>query len=657
MATSFLPGHFLPVCILGIAAVTYSGSANAQAPIDPASILEQSRTTKLLPHELETAIPTTPNPWTSLRPDGAYVDWNYWEARRYQASMAAAAQNKPAKVRMTGRGKGTTKVSKFGTGPSQANTVQIAGEFSVPPASVFVQDAEDEGSIPLASETGLTAGSAIVADGVIGDGAFGLAGTGGGGGDFDFYAVRDVSAGAMILVDVDTSLPFDPLDPFVAVYDALGQIVAFNDDGVDANGFSYDSFILFEAPADGDYFVSIGTYGNPILFDPFDSSSGGGVCVAAVDFFCGAGNEGVYKVTIGLDSVDEQLISFTPKKGDVFGAAINGTLAELALIDHTGTVRQGSLGASNSSFDTGTPLPAGLAEVGHVVDTPGLFTLRLRGVASGPYTLDLASFVPELRTADRGEKQIIFLDFDGEEVDLAESLAPNFPPGFLVTTLSPLKEFLPSWGLTAADEDAVIDAIVTRVTESLDTDLDWLGPNPKFEIEIRNSRDHDDPWGEPNVSRVIVGGTIPQLFSINTIGIAQSIDVGNYDTEETAFVLLDVLSGQLPSSANLNNTPRAPGSSIIDVIGVGVGEITAHEAGHYLGCWHTDQFNPVANIMDQGGNLNFSILGLGPDGIFGTADDTNVQFVRDEFNPNEGFTGIEDNQSAIAYGATEGRNK
>ena len=99
------------------------------------------------------------------------------------------------------------------------------------------------------------------------------------------------------------------------------------------------------------------------------------------------------------------------------------------------------------------------------------------------------------------------------------------------------------------------------------------------------------------------------------------------------------------------------GVGIIDIIGVGVGEITAHEAGHYLGCWHTDQFNPIANIMDQGGNLNFSILGLGPDGIFGTADDTNVQFVRDEFNPNEGFTGIEDNQSAIAFGTTEGRSK
>ncbi len=636
------------VCILGIAAITYSGITGAQSTLDPASILEQSQGTKLLPHELDTSIPTTPNPWASLRPEGTYIDWNYWEAKRYQLSMAAAAQNKPAKVRMTGSGNGTTKVSKFGTGPSQANTVQITGEFSVPPASAFVQDPEDEGSIPLASETGLTAQSAIVANGEIGNGPFGLAGTGSG--DFDFYAIRGVNAGVTITVDVDTELPFDLLDPAVAVYNAAGQIIAFNDD----SGGTFDSFVLVAAPADGDYFVSIGTFGNPILNDPFDSSSGGGVCVGG---FCGAGNEGLYTVTIGLDYFDEQLISFTPKKGDVVGAAINGTPAELTLIDHTGTLRQGSSGSSNSIFNTGTPLPAGIAEVGHVVDTPGLFTLRLRGSATGPFALDLASFVPELRTADRGEKQIIFLDFDGAIVDLCESIFACPPPPFaFFTFLSPLEDFLPNWGLIPADENAVIDSILAIVRESLDTDLDWLGPNPKFEIEIRNSRDHADPWGEPNVSRVIVGGRISELL-VSTIGIAQSIDVGNYDTEETAFVLLDLLSGEAPSSVNLNNTPRALGVGIIDVIGVGVGEITAHEAGHYLGCWHTDQFNAVANIMDQGGNLNFSILGLGPDGIFGTADDTNVQFVRDVFNPNEGFTGIEDNQSAIAYGATEGRNK
>jgi len=320
------------------------------------------------------------------------------------------------------------------------------------------------------------------------------------------------------------------------------------------------------------------------------------------------------------------------------------------LIDRSGTVRQGSLSPANSFFDTGSPLPAGIVSVGHIVDRPGVFTLRVRGLAGGDYTIDLGSHLPELRTGERSEVQTIFLDFDGATVDLRDSIAPGFPFP-LITTLSPLSAFLPDWGLGPADEDAVIDAIIERVDESLVRDLDQLGPNPKFQISLLNSRDHQDPFGDPNVSRVIVGGTIPEL-GVSTIGIAQSIDVGNYDTEETAFVLLDVLSGQFPTGLDLKLFPRAQGVSLIDIIGVGVGEIVAHEAGHYLGSWHTDQFNAVANIMDQGGNIEFSILGLGPDGIFGSADDTNVEFERDEFNPNEGFTGIEDTTSATAYGST-----
>ena len=645
MATRTIAISLSMLLALGAAAPAAAGDDGVRA-IDPASITQQYRGEKLTPSEAAATVPTTAPPWTSLRPEGAAVDMAYWEARRYQMAVEKAAQNKPAKVRLTGiGGNRTQKISKFGTGPSQANTVQISGEFSLPPTSPFVADPEDEGAIPLASETGLTAGSAIETSGVIGDGPYGLAGTGSG--DFDFFAIRDVGAGTVIVVDVDTEFPFFVLDPAVAVYTADGQIVAFNDD----SGGTFDSFVSVEAPVDGDYFVSIGTFGNPVLADPFDSSSGGGVDFGGF----GVANEGPYSVTIGLDYFDERVIAFTPKKGDVIGAAINGAPAELILIDHTDTRRQGSSQPANSFFDTGSPLPEGIASVGHVVDTPGLFSLKVRGNASGPFTLDLAAYLPDLRTGERGEVQTIFIDFDGADVDLSESIFKGFPFP-LPRSLSPLVDFLPNWGLTAADEDAVIDAILARVEESLVSDIDWLGPNPKFEIRILNSRDHDDPWGEPNVSRIIVGGSIAEL-GIGTIGIAQSIDVGNYDTEETAFVLLDVLSGAAfpTSSANLNNVPRAPGVGIIDLIAVGVGEITAHEAGHYLGCWHTDQFNPIANIMDQGGNIAFSILGLGPDGIFGTGDDENVQFVTDEFNPNEGFTGFEDNQSAIAFGSTQAR--
>jgi hypothetical protein len=60
--------------------------------------------------------------------------------------------------------------------------------------------------------------------------------------------------------------------------------------------------------------------------------------------------------------------------------------------------------------------------------------------------------------------------------------------------------------------------------------------------------------------------------------------------------------------------------------------------------------------MDQGGNLAFSIIGIGDDGVFGTRDDVNVMFGRDSFVPNEGFSGIEDTLNSISWGATQPRH-
>ncbi len=75
--------------------------------------------------------------------------------------------------------------------------------------------------------------------------------------------------------------------------------------------------------------------------------------------------------------------------------------------------------------------------------------------------------------------------------------------------------------------------------------------------------------------------------------------------------------------------------------------MVSHEAGHFFGNWHVDQFNDTLNLMDQGGNFPL-LYGVGPDGIGGTADDPDVDFGEDEFNPSEGFTGIEDTLGRLA---------
>ena len=139
--------------------------------------------------------------------------------------------------------------------------------------------------------------------------------------------------------------------------------------------------------------------------------------------------------------------------------------------------------------------------------------------------------------------------------------------------------------------------------ENVEQDMLDSGLNANFRVRILNSRDHADPFGKPNVSRVIVGGTIAES-GIPTIGIAQTIDPGNFGTEETALVLLDILSNPPtePDGPELSNY-ITPASDRLGFIGRAVGNVVAHEAGHFFGDWHVDQFNDVANLMDQGGNF------------------------------------------------------
>ena len=165
------------------------------------------------------------------------------------------------------------------------------------------------------------------------------------------------------------------------------------------------------------------------------------------------------------------------------------------------------------------------------------------------------------------------------------------------------------------------------------------GLNGEFGLSILNSRDHADPFGQPNVSRLIVGGTIAES-GIDTIGIAQSIDPGNFETEETALILLDVVSSDPAGDDASFNTYLTPASDRVRFVGTALGNIASHEAGHFFGNFHVDQFNAVLNLMDQGGNFPL-LYGVGPDGIGGTADDADVDFGEDILNPGEGFTGIE----------------
>ncbi len=355
---------------------------------------------------------------------------------------------------------------------------------------------------------------------------------------------------------------------------------------------------------------------------------------------------------------DQDFYSVVLKAGDSLGLAVNraGALDPIvALFDETGTLVYGN---DDDFFSGGLPpesqMPrtVGIRDAYAYATAPRdgtyVFGVSAFGATTGAYTVDVRVRRPVLETAAPGAKQRVFLDFDGA----------TFPASTFGTvgpvTMSPLSTFLPNWGLTATDQNGVIDAIVAQFRARLaaeQTSGANPGTNPRMDFEILNSRDNPDTFGaDPTVSRIVIGGTIAEL-GISTIGIADVIDLGNSSLNDEAVVLLDLLSAASGDPNSLNTIPRAGGRTITDLIGVGVGNIAAHEGGHIFGLQHTDQFDATGNLIDQGGNLG-NTLGLGPDGIFGNADDVEVFHVPDAYVNNEGVTGTEENRSRVAWGLT-----
>ncbi|MHC4547567.1 MAG: hypothetical protein ACYTEZ_02230 [Planctomycetota bacterium] len=328
----------------------------------------------------------------------------------------------------------------------------------------------------------------------------------------------------------------------------------------------------------------------------------------------------------------------------------------------------------------GPPLPlpdegwGGDAILYVVIAAAGEYVLEVGGEdgTTGRYRLDLVVARPGLEAHPVGTRQILFVDFDGAKVhDMAK-----FGLGSSGTkTLSPLADFLVHWGLTAADEDAVIDAVLATIRENLYTEIVAGGKNGdyatsgtpgEFGIEIRNSRDHADTYGiDPLVTRLIIGGTEAEA-GVGVWAFASTTDPGNFSTDDDAIVLLDRFAGLTPTppGQNLNAIPIEAGHTKIELIGRALGNIGSHELGHTFGCWHTEWNNLVVDMMDQGGPLGlvgFGAAAVGPDGIFGTSDDFNKAFGVDAFvlwNKIGGpglYQGVNDTLNTISFGLATGR--
>jgi hypothetical protein len=343
------------------------------------------------------------------------------------------------------------------------------------------------------------------------------------------------------------------------------------------------------------------------------------------------------------DTADVDVYRFELRAGDVFAAKATGAAHQVAIFDPAGVQMQGSAQDFTVLYPEASPLPrGGNAIADHVAAVGGTHYLAV-SAGSGDYEVAVQTHRPPLER--ERVPQVVFLDFDGAQVDMGKfEVDPN--PG--VRTLSPFSAFLSGWGLSAADEPAVVRQIVRTVRENLAEDVAARGNNPVTRLVILNSLDHPDLFGRENVSRVVVGGTTEEA-GFATVGIAESIDPGNFAQEETALVLQDFLSQPAGPAVSIN-TYLTPRSNRIAFIGQALGNVVAHEIGHYVGSWHTDPANATVNLMDAGGTNIPGFFGVGADGVGGTTDDTDTDLTTDVYRPLEGFTGTEDSLNRTAFG-------
>lgn len=350
-------------------------------------------------------------------------------------------------------------------------------------------------------------------------------------------------------------------------------------------------------------------------------------------------------MTNNANLFDEDYFAVDLRAGDIFdvrvtAAGLQNIPYDVSLNDASGNLVL-TRGGPGFPGPTQSPLSIdGTVSFSYVIATDGRYLLRVSGGPSTSYAMRLQAFRNTFEAAQVGTKQIVFVDFDGA---IIRGDIFGVPGSF---RFSSVPDSITALGLQATDANAIMDETMATIRSRFLGSADLRARNPNFDIDIRDSRTSADPWGLPNVTRLIVGNsTIP----VAARGIAQSVDLGNFAREETALVFLNVIYGEvLP-------VPRGATVTLATALGRGLGMTGSHEIGHVLGAYHQDNASPLIRLMDSGGlPYGPSRLGTGLDGIFGTPDDIDITFGIDAYAPVEGFTGINDTAATVAFALSTG---
>ena len=379
------------------------------------------------------------------------------------------------------------------------------------------------------------------------------------------------------------------------------------------------------------------------------------------------------KVTGTLNAFgDHDWFKINLQRGDIFGAALSGAAAGVDTVfnvyDAAGTLVIGNDDAfhiGDRGLPPESPLPHNTvgdrdSETYSVITAPGTYYMEVSAYddeTAGAYTLDLVVSRPGMESKPVGARQVFFLDFDGARVDFTDIARGE---NWGTQPISPLSRSLNEWGLKSADLNPLIDEFIRRLTSKISTyvrsnalngDYAKSGIAGQFDVEIQNSRDHRDEFGSnPLTSRMVIGASD---FTPLTSGIAigQFNDVGNFKANDQAVVTTNYIRDLLAAY------PIQAPATKIQFIAEFLSLVTAHEVGHLTGCFHTHYdldkpFQGREDIMDK-----VIQAPLGPDLIFGTADDIAMNFGVDRYSDLdlEQFKGVDDTLNTVAFGLSTGK--
>lgn len=356
------------------------------------------------------------------------------------------------------------------------------------------------------------------------------------------------------------------------------------------------------------------------------------------------------------------------KAGDILDIATTGAATGFTVYRGTPQGPRVWFGTDEviGAYPVNSPLQTfGNAALAQVVPEDGRYYIELVATNNSTnYTMGLRTYRPVTESLPIGVGQALFIDFEGgvfpRSVFSALFEDDDETPVGGVIRIPSLQDTLPEVGVEAANEAAfrnMLRSIVDQVHVHFEelgvngTNGDFLqtGIPGSFGITILNSFDHPDPGNHPLVSRIVVGGTEDD-WGFSTVGIADSVDVGNFNLGGFGLVQIDAIN-DVTSAFEIS-----PAVSFLDAVARQIAVTVSHEAAHLYGIFHTDGTNQTANIVNEGGPdpAEAFFQGVGPDGIFGTVDDTSISFAVDRFSREEGIFGTNFVPQALSHALSTG---